>query len=51
MSIPAPATTTRATLRIFAPWVVFIVLVGIGLVCFFLYADRVPSLLQTFTDR
>jgi len=51
MTHPAPAPTSSSTLRILAPWIVFIVLLVAALVSFFVYADRVPSLLQALADR
>ena len=37
--------------RSFAPWAVLAVLLVAGVVCFFMFADRVPSLLQALSDR
>ncbi len=37
--------------RSLAPWVVFAGLLIAGIVCFFLFADRVPSLLQALNER
>ena len=51
MTQPAPAPTTKSTLRILAPWMVFVVLLVAALVSFFIYGDRVPSLLQALADR
>ena len=51
MTHPPPAPTTRSTLRILLPWTVFAVLLVAALVSFFVYADRVPSLLHALSDR
>ncbi len=51
MTQPAPAPTMRSTLRILAPWMVFVVVLVAGLVGFFIYGDRVQSLLQALADR
>ena len=51
MTHPPPAPTTRSALRILLPWTVFAVLLVASLVSFFVYADRVPSLLQALSDR
>jgi type VI protein secretion system component VasF len=39
------------TSRTFAPWAVFAALLVVGVVAYFTYADRVPSLLQALADR
>lgn len=44
---PLPSASPRRL----APWVVFGVLLVAALVCFFVFADRVPSLLQALADR
>ncbi|MHB1311512.1 MAG: hypothetical protein ACYC3L_05795 [Gemmatimonadaceae bacterium] len=37
--------------RSFAPWLLLAVLLVAGIVCFFLFADRVPSLLQALSEK
>lgn len=46
-----PATPMNPSTRSFAPWLVVAVLLVAGIVCFFMFADRVPSLLQALSER
>lgn len=48
---PAPVSSRRATLKVLGPWALFGVLLVVAVVTFFLYADRVPSLMQALADR
>ena len=51
MTPPAPVPSRPATVKVLAPWALFGVLLAAALVSFFLYADRVPSLMQALADR
>ena len=51
MTPPTPVQATKSTVRILAPWSLFAALLLAALVSFFLYADRVPSLLQALADH
>lgn len=48
-----PLTNPKAvaTPKAIAPWVVFTILLIVGIVCFFAFADRVPSLLQALAEH
>jgi hypothetical protein len=46
-----PDTGAAVQTRALAPWLLFAVLLLAGLVAFFMYGDRVPSLLQAMLDR
>jgi uncharacterized membrane protein YhhN len=45
-----PAVIAPST-RSIAPWLAVAVLLVAGIVCFFMFADRVPSLLQALSER
>ena len=51
--MPEPVTSPlpRATPKRVIPWVVFAICLAAALVSFFVFADRVPSLLQALADR
>lgn len=50
--MPEPFTNPPvATPRRLMPWVVFSVVLLAALACFFVFANRVPSLLQALADR
>ena len=52
MNRPEPPAAGAASLtRSLAPWAVFVAVLLASVVCFFLFADRVPSLLQALADR
>jgi len=51
MTLPKPAPSTVSAARALAPWGVFAICLGAALVSFFVYADRVPSLLQALAER
>ena len=52
MTKPVQSAATMApSTRSFAPWLVIAVLLVAGIVCFFMFADRVPSLLQALSER
>jgi hypothetical protein len=49
---PPPLIPTRpVSAKVLAPWALFAVLLSVAVVTFFLYADRVPSLMQALADR
>jgi hypothetical protein len=51
--MPEPTTNPLPTppARRLVPWIIFSVVLLAALVSFFVYADRVPSLLQALADR
>ncbi len=51
MAEPHTNPTPVATAQRLAPWAAFAVILLVAVVCFFVFADRVPSLLQALADR
>jgi len=51
MTPPDPVPDNRSAVKILAPWTLFGVVLLAAVVAFFLYADRVPSLLQALADH
>jgi len=51
MTEPGTNPTPVVSMQRMAPWVVFAVVLLAAVVAFFVFADRVPSLLQAMADR
>jgi len=52
MPIPAPQDDSALpSTRSFAPWLVLAAMLVTGIVCFFVFANRVPSLLQALSEK
>lgn len=48
---PLEHTRSELTPRRMAPWGVFTVVLALAVVAFFVYFDRVPSLMQALADH
>jgi len=51
MAEPSTNPIPRSSVPRLAPWTVFAVVLVAAIVVFFVYADRVPSLLQVLADH
>ena len=51
MTLPEPVPDNRSAVKVLVPWTIFGVVLAAAVVAFFVYADRVPSLLQALADH